>query len=450
MSGFSLQVGVFWLSGLQFCFCTLWDLQLRLFTSANCEVFSDFSLLVRTVRLPTFLFCFLNCWNEALRLRSLKQVVKSCRDSVCKLEFFGCLVFSSASVPCGICNCACSLRQTEVFSDFILLVRTVRLPTFLLFFGLCRTEALRLRSLKQIVKFCRASVCKLELWLSGPQFCFYTLWDLQLHLFTSANCEVFSDFSLLVRTVRLLSFLFFGLCWNEALRLRSLKQVVKSCRDSVCKLEFFGCPVFSSASVPCGICNCACSLRRTEVFSDFSLLVRTVRLPTFLFCFLNCWNEALRLRSLKQVVKSCRDSVCKLEFFGCPVFSSASVPCGICNCACSLRQTEVFSDFSLLVRTVRLPTFLLFFGLCRNEALRLRSLKQIVKFCRASVCKLELWLSGPQFCFYTLWDLQLRLFTSANCEVFSDFSLLVKTVRLLCFLDYVGMKHCGFVLLSKL
>ena len=198
------------------------------------------------------------------------------------------------------------------------------------------------------------------------------------------------------------------------MRLRSLKQVVKSCRDSVCKLEFFGCPVFSSASVPCGICNCACSLRRTEVFSDFSLLVRTVRLPTFLFCFLNCWNEALRLRSLKQVVKSCRDSVCKLEFFGCPVFSSASVPCGICNCACSLRQTEVFSDFSFLVRTVRLPTFLLFFGLCRNEALRLRSLKQIVKFCRASVCKLELWLSGPLFCFYTLWDLQLRMFTSAN------------------------------------
>ena len=187
MSGFSLQVGIFWLSGLQFCFYTLWDLQLRLFTSANCEVFSDFSLLVRTVRLPTFL----------------------------------------------------------------------------LFFGLCRNEALRLRSLKQIVKFCRASVCKLELWLSGPQFCFYTLWDLQLRLFTSANCEVFSDFSLLVRTVRLLSFLFFGLCWNEALRLRSLKQVVKSCRDSVCKLEFFGCPVFSSASVPCGICNCACSLQQT-------------------------------------------------------------------------------------------------------------------------------------------------------------------------------------------
>ena len=299
-------------------------------------------------------------------------------------------VFSSASVPCGICNCACSLRQTEVFSDFSLLVRTVRLPTFLLFFGLCRNEALRLRSLKQIVKFCRASVCKLELWLSGPQFCFYTLWDLQLRLFTSANCEVFSDFSLLVKTVRFhFSFLFFGLCWNEALRLRSLKQVVKSCRDSVCKLEFFGCPVFSSASVPCGICNCACSLRQTEVFSDFSLLVRTVRLPTFLFCFLNCWNEALRLRSLKQVVKSCRDSVCKLEFFGCPVFSSASVPCGICNCACSLRQTEVFSDFSFLVRTVRLPTFLLFFGLCRNEALRLRSLKQIVKSCRDSVCKLE-------------------------------------------------------------
>ena len=87
LSGFSLQVGVFWLSGLQFCFCTLWDFQLRLFTSANCEVFSDFSLLVRTVRLPTFLFCFLDCWNEALRLRSLKQVVKSCRDSVCKLEF---------------------------------------------------------------------------------------------------------------------------------------------------------------------------------------------------------------------------------------------------------------------------------------------------------------------------------------------------------------------------
>ena len=160
------------------------------------------------------------------------------------------------------------------------------------------------------------------------------------------------------------------------MRLRSLKQVVKSCRDSVCKLEFFGCPVFSSASVPCGICNCACSLRQTEVFSDFSLLVRTVRLPTFLFCFLNCWNEALRLRSLKQVVKSCRDSVCKLEFFGCPVFSSASVPCGICNCACSLRQTEVFSDFSL-----RLLSFL-FFGLCWNEALRLElcgSLQQTVK-----------------------------------------------------------------------
>ena len=134
----------------------------------------------------------------------------------------------------------------------------------------------------------------------------------------------------------------------------------------------------------------------------------------FFSVFWIIWNEALRLRSLKQVVKSCRDSVCKLEFFGCPVFSSASVPCGICNCACSLRQTEVFSDFSLLVRTVRLPTFLLFFGLCRNEALWLRSLKQIVKFCRASVCKLELWLSGPQFCFYTLWDLQLRLFTSAN------------------------------------
>ena len=291
MSGFSLQVGVFWLSGLQFCFCILWDLQLRdlqlrLFTSANCEVFSDFSLLVRTVRLPTFLFCFLNCWNEALRLRSLKQVVKSCRDSVCKLEFFGCLVFSSASVPCGICNCACSLRQTEVFSDFSLLVRTVRLPTFLLFFGLCRTEALRLRSLKQIVKFCRASVCKLELWLSGPQFCFYTLWDLQLRLFTSANCEVFSDFSLLIRTVRLLSFLFFELCWNEALRLRSLKQVVKSCRDSVCKLEFFGCPVFSSASVPCGICNCACSLQQTV--KSFRTSVCLLELcGYFLFCFLD-------------------------------------------------------------------------------------------------------------------------------------------------------------------
>ena len=312
-----------------------------------------------------------------MRLRSLKQVVKSCRDSVCKLEFFGCLVFSSASVPCGICNCACSLRQTEVFSDFSLLVRTVRLPTFLLFFGLCRTEALRLRSLKQIVKFCRASVCKLELWLSGPQFCFYTLWDLQLRLFTSANCEVFSDFSLLVRTVRLLSFLFFGLCWNEALRLRSLKQVVKSCRDSVCKLEFFGCPVFSSASVPCGICNCACSLRRTEVFSDFSLLVRTVRLPTFLFCFLNCWNEALRLRSLKQVVKSCRDSVCKLEFFGCPVFSSASVPLG--------------------------------FAIAHVHFGKLKSF-------RTSVCSLEL----------------------CGCLLF------------FCFLDYVGMKHCGFVLLSKL
>ena len=82
-------------------------------------------------------------------------------------------------------------------------------PTFLSYFGLCRNEALRLRSFKQTVKFCRASVCKLELWLSGPQFCFYTLWDLQLRLFTSANCEVFSDFSLLVRTVRLLSFLFF-------------------------------------------------------------------------------------------------------------------------------------------------------------------------------------------------------------------------------------------------
>ena len=266
--------------------------------------------------------------------------MKSCRDSVCKLEFFGCPVFSSASVPCGICNCACSLRQTEVFSDFSLLVRTVRLPTFLLFFGLCRNEALRLRSLKQIVKFCRAS---------------FASWNFGCPVLSSAsipcgicNCacslqqtEVFSDFSLLVKTVRLLSFLFFGLCWNEALRLRSLKQVVKSCRDSVCKLEFFGCPVFSSASVPCGICNCACSLRRTEVFSDFSLLVRTVRLPTFLFCFLNCWNEALRLRSLKQVVKSCRDFS---EFFGCPVFSF--VPCGICNCACS--------DFSFLVRTVRL------------------------------------------------------------------------------------------------
>ena len=155
--------------------------------------------------------------------------MKSCRDSVCKLEFFGCPVFSSASVPCGICNCACSLRQTEVFSDFSLLVRTVRLPTFLFCFLDCRNEASRLRSLKQIVKFCRASVCKLELWLSGPQFCFYTLWDFHLRLFTSANCEVFSDFSLLVRTVRLLSFLFcffFGLCWNEALRLRFLKQIV--------------------------------------------------------------------------------------------------------------------------------------------------------------------------------------------------------------------------------
>ena len=389
-----------------------------------------------------------------MRLRSLKQVVKSCRDSVCKLEFFGCPVFSSASVPCGICNCACSLRQTEVFSDFSLLVRTVRLPTFLFCFLDCRNEASRLRSLKQIVKFCRASVCKLELWLSGPQFCFYTLWDFHLRLFISANCEVFSDFSLLVRTVRLLSFLF---CFFlDYVGMKHCGFVFLS------KLSGFSSQV--GVFWLSGLQFCFCTLwdlqlrlftsANCEVFSDFSLLVRTVRLPTFLFCFLNCWNEALRLRSLKQVVKSCRDSVCKLEFFGCPVFSSASVPCGICNCACSLRQTEVFSDFSLLVRTVRLPTFLFCFLDCRNEASRLRSLKQIVKFCRASVCKLELWLSGPQFCFYTLWDLQLRLFISANCEVFSDFSLLVRTVRLpsflFCFLNCVGMKHCGFVLLSKL
>ena len=96
-------------------------------------------------------------------------------------------------------------------------------------------------------------------------------------------------------------------------------------------------------------------------------------------------------------LKSFRTSVCSLELCGCLLFFS------------------VFLD-------------------CRNEASRLRSLKQIVKFCRASVCKLELWLSGPQFCFYTLWDFHLRLFTSANCEVFSDFSLLFRTVRLLCFL----------------
>ena len=307
--------------------------------------------------------------------------MKSCRDSVCKLEFFGCPVFSSASVPCGICNCACSLRQTEVFSDFSLLVRTVRLPTFLFCFLDCRNEASRLRSLKQIVKFCRASVCKLELWLSGPQFCFYTLWDFNLRLFTSANCEVFSDFSLLVRTVRLLSFLFCffldyvgmkhcGFVFLSKLSGFSLQVGVfwlSGLQFCFCTLWDFHLRLFTSA-------NC-------EVFSDFSFLVRTVRLLSFLFFGL-CWNEALRLRSLKQVVKSCRDSVCKLEFFGCPVFSSASVPCGMdlqlrmftsANC-------EVFSDFSLLVRTVRLLSFLFcfFFGLCWNEALRLRFLKQIV------------------------------------------------------------------------
>ena len=130
-----------------------------------------------------------------------------------------------------------------------------------------------------------------------------------------------------------------------------------------------------SASIPCGICNCEFCSANCEVFSDFSLLVRNVRLPTFLFCFLDYVGMKHCGFGL-QIVKFCRASVCKLELWLSGP-QSASIPCGICNCACSVQQT-VKSFRTSVCSFVRLPTFLF------------------------------------------------------------------------CFLDYVGMKHCGFGLLSKL
>ena len=116
------------------------------------------------------------------------------------------------------------------------------------------------------MKFCRASVCKLELWLSGPQS-------------ASIPCGISNCASSVQQTVKsfrtsvcllemcgyFLFFLFFGLCWNEALRLRFLKQIVKFCRASVCKLELWLSGP-QSASIPCGICNCASSVQQTVLF----------------------------------------------------------------------------------------------------------------------------------------------------------------------------------------